>query len=53
MNLREMKRLIKSNPKLVKYCIERILSDDDTAKILREINRNVREKEKNENNSEQ
>ena len=48
-----MKRLIKSNPKLVNYCIRRILSDEETANILREINRNVREKEKNENSSEQ
>lgn len=51
MRPNEMKRLLKSNPKLVKYCIQRILSDEETAKILREINRNLAEKEKNEDSS--
>jgi len=39
MNDKNMKRLLKSNPKLVQYCIERIMSDDETARILRSINK--------------
>jgi len=32
-----MQRLLKSNPKLVKYCIKRILGDTETAKIFKSI----------------
>ena len=39
MNEKDIRRLLKSNPKLVQYCIDRILKDDETAKILNSINK--------------
>ena len=37
MNDRDMRRLLRSNPKLVRYCIQRILGDTETARIFRSI----------------
>ena len=37
MNEKEIKRLLKSDPKLIEYCIKRILSDREAARVIKEI----------------
>lgn len=43
MNQRDMKRLLKSNPKLVRYCVKRILDDSETARIFKSITKDKKE----------
>lgn len=51
MKDKDMQRLLKSNPRLIQYCLDRILEDDETAKILRSINDRAMRKYKQGRNS--
>lgn len=47
MHKDDLKRLMKSSPKLVEYCIERILADSETSRILKAINREEKKNGRN------
>ena len=41
MNEKDIKRLVRSDVKLIQYCMQRILSDEESAKILKKIHKEL------------
>lgn len=39
MREKDLERLLKSDPKMIRYCIKRILADEEIAKIMRRLYR--------------